>query len=119
MLVANKFDVVGHLEINPSAQCYGSQGGAIDFESFSSSFDSFQRLSGRQDDGEDASHESICYSKTASIKKAATELSVAAAVTGNNASLANGFINPMEYLRRFEGHFFSIRYFCHQHGFGA
>ena len=44
--IANKFDVIGHLEINPSAQCCGSQGGAVDFESFSHTFDNFNDFPG-------------------------------------------------------------------------
>ena len=44
--IANKFDVIGHLEISPLAQCCGSQGGAVDFESFSSSFDNFNDFLG-------------------------------------------------------------------------
>lgn len=44
--IANKFDVIGHLEINPSAQCCGSQGGAVDFESFSYPFGNFNDFLG-------------------------------------------------------------------------
>ena len=44
--IANKFDVIGHLEINTSAQYCGSQGGAVDFESFSYPFDNFNDFLG-------------------------------------------------------------------------
>jgi hypothetical protein len=39
--IADKFELIGHLEINPSAQCCGTQGGAVSFESFASSFSDF------------------------------------------------------------------------------
>ena len=39
--IAEKLELIGHLEIDPSARCCGTQSGAIDFESFASSFSSF------------------------------------------------------------------------------
>jgi hypothetical protein len=44
--IADRFEVIGHLEINPSAQSCGSQGGAVDFESFSYPFDNFNDFLG-------------------------------------------------------------------------
>lgn len=38
---ADKFELVGNLKINPSAQCCGTQRGAVNFESFADSFRSF------------------------------------------------------------------------------
>ena len=39
--IAEKFEPIGHLDINSSARRCGSQGGAVDFESFASSFSNF------------------------------------------------------------------------------
>ena len=40
-VIADKFELIGHLDINSLAQCCGSQTGAVDFESFASSFSDF------------------------------------------------------------------------------
>jgi hypothetical protein len=40
--IAGHFEIIGHLEIAPAAQCCGSQTGATSFESFASSFGDFK-----------------------------------------------------------------------------
>ncbi|SFQ56504.1 hypothetical protein [Hymenobacter arizonensis] len=42
--IADKFEHIGHFEIKPSAQCCGTQTGAVDFESFASTFSNFNNI---------------------------------------------------------------------------
>ena len=46
LAIADKFERVGHFEIKQSAQCCGTQSGAVDFDSLSSAFCDFNNIIG-------------------------------------------------------------------------
>jgi hypothetical protein len=46
LAIADKFERIGCFKINQSAKCCGMQAGAVDFESFASTFGDFTNIIG-------------------------------------------------------------------------